>query len=233
MQTTTAKGMEEVMASGIFEVGTAGPKDSPCLMIHARHQNSRTQEQSASLLSTLWACDAAIGSQENGAARLTVGYDFKGAGAGNFSMGHALHFSRLFLNEYPCLVKDVYLISMPWVLRQLMPLFSPLVSRRVRLIGIDSPDDFVKSVGYEPIARSGKPFAAYVNNRNARAAALLNKAKEQRRPVSDDRSDAEPLALQPLQVLKPFFNAIGFASSYFSQLQGSTQNFPDWALVMQ
>merc|ERR1712070_720444 len=132
MKAASRTAMEKVYESKTFEVGTAGSSSSPCLVIHARHQDPAAQP-AASLLTTLWACDAAVGSQDDGSAKLTVGYDFEGAGLRNFSLETALPFSRLFVNEYPCLVKDIYLIRMPWMLRQLLPLFSPLVSRRVRL----------------------------------------------------------------------------------------------------
>merc|ERR1711879_135985 len=62
---------------------------------------------------------------------------------------------------------------MPWVLQQLMPLFKPLVSRRVKLVPVDTADDFVKAVGYTPIANTGESFAAHAESTVPRARSWL------------------------------------------------------------
>jgi len=178
MQSTSTARMEEVMSSQCFEVGTAGGEDRPCLIIRARHQNPKDHQRNACLLSTLWACDAAVGSSKDASAALTVGYDFQGAGIQNFSLDHAFHFSRLFLNEYPAVVKDVYLISMPWALRQLLPFFKPLLSRRVELRAVGSTDDFVRAVEYAPTSSSSESFYAHVANHVTRASSLFKGKSE-------------------------------------------------------
>lgn len=214
VRSSTMRAIETVMQSKTFEVGNAAADDSPCLVIHAKHQNPAEHDRSASLLSTLWACDAAVGSRGDGAAKLTVGYDFEDAGVHNFSMQHALHFSKLFVNEYPCLVRDVYLIQMPWVLRQLLPLFRPLLSRRVRLIPVDSSEEFVKAVGYE----SSASFASQVEMVVPRAASLLHRTKKNHGLLPQGNPDHE-LAPQSSPLLQPLGGAFGSASNYISQLR--------------
>jgi hypothetical protein len=182
----TIQGLKHVMSDGGYEVGLAGHDDRPCMVLHAQRQNPTTHEPAASLLSTLWACDAAVGSQNDGTAKLTVGYNFEGAGLHNFPLSHALPFSSLFLFEYPAMVGDVYLIKMPWVLRQILPLFRPLVSRRVRLVSVDSMDDFEKAAGYKRVAGPGQAFSDYVQNVVPQAASLLHAEVEQDKTEVDD-----------------------------------------------
>lgn len=211
MQSATTKSTKEVMKSEVYEVGLAGRRNAPCVILHARHQNPAGHERSATLLSTLWACDAAIASQQDGDAKLTVGYDFAGAGIRNFSLDHALPFSRLFLYEYPCLVSDVYLIGMPWVLRQLMPLFQPLVSRNVRLVSVDSSYEFEKAVGYKPIVGPGESFAAHAEEVVPRAAAWLDSKSSSALAVQSHQRNEPEQAI----VDKSVFDFVGTFSSGF------------------
>jgi len=230
MKAATIQGLKHVMSDKGYEVGLAGHDDRPCMVLHAQHQNPTTHEPAASLLSTLWACDAAVGSQNDGTAKLTVGYNFEGAGICNFPLSHALPFSSLFLYEYPAMVRDVYLIKMPWVLRQILPLFKPLVSRRVRLVAVDNMDDFEKAVGYKRVAGPGQAFSDYVQNVVPQAASLLHaeekkEVDEHHRLCLEQPSKTASIeqgynALAPVVLPRPapFGSALGTPARYLTMM---------------
>eukprot|EP00928_Gymnodinium_smaydae_P058689 TRINITY_DN41879_c0_g1_i1.p1 TRINITY_DN41879_c0_g1~~TRINITY_DN41879_c0_g1_i1.p1 ORF type:complete len:290 (-),score=10.75 TRINITY_DN41879_c0_g1_i1:206-1075(-) len=205
--------VKEVMESSTFEIGVAGVEKSPCLVLRARHQNPAFQ-CAANLLSTLWACDAAVASQDDGSAKLTVGYDFEGSGIGNFPLATAIPFSRLFVYEYPCLVKDVYLIGMPWMLRPLLPLFAPLLSRRVNLVPVSTTAEFEKAVGYQPVATSGERLAAHVEHVVPRAASMLGTCSESVHTFheSTERQSHISVLSSPLAQLRQCLGRSMFAS---------------------
>lgn len=215
--------MEDILESNMFEVGRASIDKSPCLVIHAKQQNPATYPCSVSLLSTLWACDAAMASGGSADAKLIVGYDFEGAGVHNFSFETALAFSRLFLNEYPCLVKDIYLIKMPWLLKRLLlPLFKPLVSHRVSLIPVEGIEEFANHANYEVIAGQSATRSTRLSNHIEkevpRAAAWMRGTWEQQHEQKEEWSHNRDIS----QIAYNFSRtAFGFASPWFSS-HGST-----------